>query len=100
MAIALGIFGVACTAFCVWLTVRIINRRKKPGVAFWVTVGLVGLVLYVLSMGPATWLVNQDWSPEWTVDAVELIYCPIFLTCRCLPQTFGEVLLRYNMLWY
>jgi len=29
--------------------------RKKPGVAFWATVVLVALVLYVASFGPACW---------------------------------------------
>ena len=75
------------------------TSRKKPGWAFWATVGLVGIVLYVLSMGPATWLINQDWSPEWTVDAAEWIYFPILLSGRCLPQSFEDCLLRYNMLW-
>ena len=29
MAVALAIFGAAFAAFCVWLTVRIINRRER-----------------------------------------------------------------------
>ena len=29
MALALSIFGVAFAAFCVWLTVRIVNRRER-----------------------------------------------------------------------
>ena len=29
---------------------------KKPGVAFWATVVVAGLVLYVASFGPACWL--------------------------------------------
>jgi multisubunit Na+/H+ antiporter MnhE subunit len=29
MAIALAIFGVVFSAFCVWLTVRIVNRRER-----------------------------------------------------------------------
>ena len=35
--------------------------RKKPGVAFWATVGLVVmLVLYALSVGPACWWFAHD----------------------------------------
>ncbi len=34
--------------------------RKKPGVAFWATVLLVGLpLLYVASFGPACWTVSR-----------------------------------------
>jgi H+/Cl- antiporter ClcA len=29
MAIALSIVGIAFAAFCVWLTVRIVNRRER-----------------------------------------------------------------------
>jgi len=38
--------------------------RKKPGVAFWATVGLVAVVLYVLSLLPIWWLEASDLNPE------------------------------------
>jgi hypothetical protein len=51
MDIALVIFGVAFSAFCVWLGVRIINRRERW--AKRMAVGLAVLsVLYVFSSGP------------------------------------------------
>ncbi len=39
--------------------------RKKPGVAFWATVGLAGLVLYVASFGPACWLCEKQRVPTY-----------------------------------
>src|SRR5436190_19003952 len=53
MLIALSILGVVFTAFCVWLTVRIVNRRERW--AKWTLAALVvGLpVLYIASFGPA-----------------------------------------------
>jgi hypothetical protein len=53
MTIILPALAVAFAAFCVWLAVRIFNRREKW--AKRTAVGLiVGLpVLYVLSFGPA-----------------------------------------------
>ena len=53
MAVALAIFGVAFAAFCVWLAVRIINRRERW--AKWTfAASVVGLpVLYIASFGPA-----------------------------------------------
>jgi hypothetical protein len=48
MAIALAIFGVAFAAFCVWLAVRIINRRERW--AKWTLAVLISLpLIYVLS---------------------------------------------------
>ena len=39
--------------------------RKNPGVAFWASVVLVGIlaVAYPLSIGPACWLANRDVLP-------------------------------------
>jgi hypothetical protein len=40
------------------------SDRKKPGVAFWATVGLVVvLVGYPLSAGPAMWIADREWQP-------------------------------------
>lgn len=41
MTILLPSLATAFAAFCIWLTVRTFNHRKKPGVAFCVTAGLV-----------------------------------------------------------
>jgi hypothetical protein len=44
------------------------ESRRKPGVAFWATVVVVGLpLLYVLSFGPACWWfspprIDEGWS--------------------------------------
>ena len=45
MALALLIVGIAFAAFCVWLTVRIIDRRERW--AKWTLAGAIGL--------PALW---------------------------------------------
>lgn len=49
---------VAFAAFCVWLTVRFINRRERW--AKWTVAALVGVpMLCILSVGPACW-----WFPK------------------------------------
>ena len=54
MTILISALSVAVAAFCVWLTVRIVNQREKW--AKWTLAALVGLpVLYLLSFGPACW---------------------------------------------
>jgi hypothetical protein len=52
--------------------------RKKPGVAFWITVVVVvALVVYPLSFGLAVWISARLDHPEWNCNALELIYGPL-----------------------
>jgi hypothetical protein len=50
------------------------TSHKKPGVAFWATVALVVVVLYVLSVGPVCWLSSRANSGA---SAVSSIYQPL-----------------------
>jgi hypothetical protein len=50
------------------------DDRKKPGVVFWAIVPLVCLVLYVLSIGPAAWLVKREILP---LRATAVYYRPV-----------------------
>src|SRR5258708_31491364 len=53
--------AVTFSALCVWLAVRIVNRREKW--AKWMAVALaVVLVGYPLSFGPACWI-SDHWQP-------------------------------------
>ena len=46
--------AIAAASFCVWLTVRIVNRREKW--AKWTLAVLTGVpVMYVASFGPFCW---------------------------------------------
>jgi len=68
MATALSIFGVAFAAFCIWLTVRIVNRRERW--AKWTLTMAAGLpMLYVASFGPSVWIVSRQYDftqdPNW-----------------------------------
>jgi hypothetical protein len=52
--------GVVFAAVCIWLGVRIVNRRERW--AKWMLAGVVGLpMLYVLSFGPACWIASRIW---------------------------------------
>jgi len=47
--------AVASAAFCVWLTVRIVNRREKW--AKWALAAMAGVpLMYVASFGPLCWV--------------------------------------------
>jgi hypothetical protein len=93
MALALLIFGVACAAFCVWLTVRVVNRRERW--AKW-TLNVMGLpVLYVGSFGPFIWLSDHQLLTDGTsLPVVSRVYVPIIFAGR-VSYTF-----RCAMDWY
>lgn len=74
-----GTLGVAFAACCVWLVVRMANRRKNPGVAFWASVALV--LGYPLSFGPACW---------WLSEPLPLQAIP-HLTVRKAPWPYGPI---------
>lgn len=59
MTVMLPTLAVAFTAFCVWLTVRIVNRRERW--AKRMLAAVVGVpVLYVASFGPVCRLANRQ----------------------------------------
>jgi hypothetical protein len=57
MATVLVIIGAAFAAFCIWLAVRIVNRREWW--AKWTAAGLSVVVAYPLSFGPACWISSR-----------------------------------------
>jgi len=79
MPIVLSVLAVAFAALCVWLTVRIVNRRERW--AKWTAVAAVGpALLYVLSFGPGCWWASTRPGivpPGATVRRVPGAYWPI-----------------------
>ena len=58
VTIILPTLAVAFAAFCVWLIVRIVNRRERW--AKWTLAATLAVpVLYVASFGPASWLSSR-----------------------------------------
>jgi hypothetical protein len=77
------VLSFACAAFCVWLAVRIVNRRERW--AKRIAIGLiVVLFAYPLGFGPACWIssrINGDHSP-----LVSYLYGPVIPACRRCPK--------------
>ena len=73
MTIVLPALGVAFAAFCVWLTVRIVNRRERW--AKWTLATIIAVpLLYVLSFGPWCWISSRlSGEPRW----IPLAYRPV-----------------------
>jgi hypothetical protein len=102
MTILLPALAVAFAAFCVWLGVRIVNRRERW--AKWTLAAVIGLpVLYVASFGPACWWFSRSFRPtaDWACQSptpiriVPSIYSPVILTHMHMPPP-----LKHAIRWY
>jgi hypothetical protein len=91
MAILLAIVGVAFAAFCVWLGVRIVNRRERW--AKWTLATDIGLpILYVASFGPACWLCEKGaLSPE----TARAVFRPITWLVVDGPEPASSIIYGY-----
>ena len=91
----LAIVGFALAAFCVWLTVRIVNRRERW--AKWTLAGVLWLtVLYVASFGPACWISSRSGTGGSVVSSA---YQPILCLAFHSPGVIGRGILRYAQIF-
>jgi hypothetical protein len=98
MDVLLPALAFAGAAFCVWLTVRIINRRERW--AKWTLAVAVALpLLYVLSIGPAAGALNRVGEPRWAAMIYMRIYGPINWAYRNGPQSARDALEWYLQIW-
>ena len=68
--------ALAVAAFCVWLGVRVVNRRERW--AKWTLATVIGMpVLYVASFGPACWINHQTRAFGWQIAFIALSATPL-----------------------
>jgi len=89
------VIGVACAAFCLWLTVRIVNRRERWAKRTLATI-VIGSFVYPLSAGPMFW-VNEHALGESQI--VYAIYQPLFWVAEHGPEWPAGLLLTYLSLF-
>lgn len=94
MSILLPAVVVAFAAFCVWLTVRIVNRRERW--AKWTLAAVVfGLpVLYVASFGPACWVA----ADQGQIANVPVVYWPIGASVPTERTMWGDFVFWWGRL--
>ena len=70
-------------------------QPRKHSFSFWFAVVMIGLVLYVLSIGPAAWTVQRYEKAE---PVLKVVYLPVLLVA-----TTGELpynlMCKYMKLW-
>jgi hypothetical protein len=101
MLIAVAIFGVVLAAFCVWLGVRIVNRRERW--AKWTLTALISVpVLYVASIGPACWISSRA---DCGARVMTIVYQPLLKMAADVSGDdghitwIGEFLFSYSRLF-
>jgi hypothetical protein len=92
MTILFPALAIAFAAFCVWLTVRIVNRRERW--AKWTAITpAVSPVLYVPGFGPACWWLSEPLEQSNTslpkIRCVPSIYWPIGKIATHVPRSLG-----------
>jgi hypothetical protein len=82
----------ALAALCVWLTVRVVNRRERW--AKRLLAAVIGLpVLYVLSFGPACWMTSARFYPLiGPATKAPRIYVPIGVLRKHAPAPVVKAL--------
>jgi hypothetical protein len=68
---------------------------RKSTIGFVMVVAAVALLVYVLSFGPAMWLVDRRILPAWSKSAVSVVYYPIFWTSIVGPRPVREAVRWY-----
>jgi len=100
MTILLSVIGVTFAAFCVWLSVRIVNRRER-----WAKCALAAVigvpVLYAASFGPACWISSQtlDRGDRIGAQTVNMMYQPILSLAWSGPSIVQSPIVWYARLW-
>lgn len=96
MTILVQTLAAAFAAFCVWLTVRIVNRRERWAKRTAIAMILV-LAAYPISIGPVIWFSHNGWFPNWAARPLAYLYFPLDYLETVPP--LGQILEWYMEAW-
>lgn len=99
MSIVVSALVVAIAALCVWLGVRVVNWRKRRTKWTLAVLLVLSVVVYPLSMGPACWLLTQEWKPDGAHAVVHQLFAPLLWVYRNGPEPVHVVMRWYIFLW-
>src|SRR5262245_46001051 len=99
LSTAWAIIGIAFAAFCIWLTVRIVNRRERWARRTAIAVAVLVLA-YLASFGPLVWLGQRNHLPNCVVRAGIYDYWPhVYAGTTGAPPVLKMALNWYTELW-
>ena len=85
------LIAIAFVATCIWLTVRIVNRRERWAKRL-LAAALVAPVLYVASFGPACWITSRL---DVRGQTIPRIYTPVVRMWHRGPPLLVRTIDRY-----
>jgi hypothetical protein len=91
----LSALAVALAAFCIWLTVRIVNRRERWAKRLAIVIACLP-ILYVLSFGPACFICSFREIGKREIPAA---YRPIGWLAVREPTIVGRSIVWYGKIW-
>jgi hypothetical protein len=74
-------------------------QKPLPLPAMVIAVLLFALVAYPLSVGPAAWLANSSWCPEWLAFGLEVVYAPLEWLADHGPDWVRDAIYTYAGWW-
>jgi hypothetical protein len=92
MVAALVLIAVSYAALCVWLTVRIVNRRERRDTLALATL-IAAPIVYVMSFGPACWLGARQRTGDRAL--MEGVYGPLIETAASMPDPIPTWICHY-----
>jgi len=72
------------------------SDRKKPGVAFWATVVVVLVALYVASCGPVHCLYRKCGHPQLLGETIYAFYFPFGFVIQNSPPRIRDRIEKYH----
>jgi hypothetical protein len=95
--IALAVLAIANAAFCVWLAVRVYNRRERW--AKWTLAVAVGVpLIYFLGLGPVMRM-TQSAQPGGWPEYLGSVYAYPALQAAYRSESIMLILSKYVQLW-
>jgi hypothetical protein len=99
MTILLPTLAIAFAASCVWLTVRVVNRRERW--AKWTLAAVAAVsVLYVGSFGPVRYAYWKLRGPRWMQDMAVVLFEPHYLIHQHGPRWLSNAISAYDDWWF
>ena len=94
-----SVVALAFVALCVWLIIRIANRRERWAKRT-LAITLCLPVLYVLSFGPAAWLETHGYFGTWWTHCCEVcFYYPLIWAQQNGPDAVRDAVVWYAGFW-
>lgn len=100
MTIVLPALAAAFAAFCVWLSVRIVNRRERWAKWMLATAFIGTPMLYVASFGPVCWwFTDRELDGGEVVNIAPSLYWPIGWLAGDGPEPLSSAINWYGTIW-